>query len=450
VESISEKPAGRLRRVLTLSDLIVYGIVLISPIAAVPLFGVVQQLSGGQAVTTLLVAMVAMILTAYSYGRMAALYPLAGSAYTYVGRGLNPHLGFLAGWAMLLDYLLVPVICILYAAITIQRVVPGLPYWFWCALLTAVLTGVNLWGIRATATANLLLMIAALAVIVPFIGLAIRWLLVREGWHGLLSTQPIYNPQTFHWKNLAAGTALAALTYGGFDGVSTLSEEVENPRRNILLATVFVCIFTGIFGGLQIYLAQRLHPSFNDFANVETAFLDVTRVVGGPLLFHSMAVILIATNLGSGLTAQAGISRLLFGMGRDGVLPRPFFAYVSPRRAVPAYNLLLIGGFAFAGCMLLNYERAAELINFGAFLAFMGVNASVIRSYYFRRSRQERRAVPDLFLPALGFLFCFVIWLNLSRQAEIVGALWFAAGILYDAIISKGFRNSPAPLEVSV
>jgi len=328
--------------------------------------------------------------------------------------------------------------------------VPGLPYWFWCALLTAVLTGVNLWGIRATATANLLLMVAALAVIVPFIGLAIRWLLAREGWQGLLSTQPIYNPQTFHWKSLAAGTALAALTYGGFDGVSTLSEEVENPRRNILLATVFVCVFTGIFGGLQIYLAQRLHPAFNDFANVETAFLDVTRVVGGPLLFHGMAVILIATNLGSGLTAQAGISRLLFGMGRDGVLPRPFFAYVSPRRAVPAYNLLLIGGFALAGCMLLNYERAAELINFGAFLAFMGVNASVIRTYYFRRSPQQRRAVPDLLLPAAGFLFCFVIWLNLSRQAEIVGALWFAAGILYDAIISKGFRNSPAPLEVSV
>lgn len=450
MEIANERPAGRLRRVLTLWDLVLYGIVLISPIAAVPLFGVVQQLSGGLAVSTLLVAMVAMILTAFSYGRMAALHPLAGSAYSYVARGLNPHLGFLAGWAMLLDYLLVPVICTVYTAITIQRVVPGFPYWIWCALIAALITGINLWGIRATATANLLMMIAALAVILPFIGLAIRWLLIREGWHGLLSTQPFYDPRTFQWKNLAAGTALAALTYGGFDGVSTLSEEVENPRRNILLATVFVCIFTGIFGGLQIYLAQRVHPAFNDFASAETAFLDINRVVGGPLLFHGMAVILIVTNLGSGLTAQAGISRLLYGMGRDGILPRPFFAYVSPRRAVPTYNILLIGGFAFAGCLLLNYERAAELINFGAFLAFMGVNASVVRSYYFGRSSHERRIFTDFFLPALGFLFCFVIWLNLSRQAKIVGALWFAAGILYDAIVSKGFRNSPAPLEVSV
>jgi amino acid transporter len=450
VETINEQPAGRLRRVLTLWDLVLYGIVLISPIAAVPLFGIVQQLSGGVAVSTLLVAMVAMILTAFSYGRMAALHPLAGSAYSYVGRGLNPHLGFLAGWAMLLDYLLVPVICTVYTAITLERVVPGVPYWIWCALIAVLITGINLWGIRATATANMVMMIAALAVILPFIGLAIRWLLLREGWHGLFSTQPFYNPQTFHWNSLAAGTALAALTYGGFDGVSTLSEEVENPRRNILLATVFVCIFTGVFGGLQIYLAQRVHPAFNDFASAETAFLDINRVVGGPLLFHGMAVILIVTNLGSGLTAQAGISRLLFGMGRDGILPRPFFAYVSPKRAVPAYNILLIGGFAFAGCLLLNYERAAELINFGAFLAFMGVNASVVRSYYFRRPRSERRILTDFVLPALGFLFCFVIWLNLSRQAKIVGALWFAAGILYDAIVSKGFRNSPAPLEVSV
>ena len=185
METVNEQPAGRLRRVLTLWDLVLYGIVLISPIAAVPLFGVVQQLSGGLAVSTLLVAMVAMILTAFSYGRMAALHPLAGSAYSYVGRGLNPHLGFLAGWAMLLDYLLVPVICTVYTAITIQRVVPGVPYWIWCALIAALLTGVNLWGIRATATANLLMMIAALVVILPFIGLAIRWLLVREGWHGL-------------------------------------------------------------------------------------------------------------------------------------------------------------------------------------------------------------------------------------------------------------------------
>ena len=310
-----------LRRVLGLKDLILYGIILIMPIAPVPLYGIAQKLSNGHAVTTILLAMVAMMLTAFSYGRMAAKYPAAGSAYTYVGRGLNPHLGFLAGWAMILDYLLVPLICTIYGALTIQRLVPAIPYAVWAAVCAGFMTVINLRGIKATANANLILMISMMVVILAFIGLAIHWLFHAQGWGGIFSTQPFYDPETFRWKSIMTGTSLAALTYGGFDGVSTLSEDVDNPRRNILIATVFVCFFTGIFGGLQVYLAQRIVPGTGNFSNLETAFIDISRIVGGPLLFSAMAMILIVANLGSGLTAMAGISRLLFGMGRDKVLP---------------------------------------------------------------------------------------------------------------------------------
>ena len=213
------------------------------------------------------------------------------------------------------------------------------------------------------------------------------------------------------------------------------------------MATVFVCVFTGIFGGLQIYLAQRVHPGFNDFANVETAFMDVTRVVGGTWLFSAMAVILIVMNLGSGLTAQAGISRLLYGMGRDGVLPRRVFGYVHPTTAVPSWNILLVGVLAFIGCLVLNYEKAAELINFGAFLAFIGVNASVIRIFYFRGDPERRSMVTDFLLPLSGLLFCLIIWWNLSHMAKFVGSLWFAAGLIYVAFLTRGFRNAPSAFE---
>jgi amino acid transporter len=432
-----------LRRVLGLKDLILYGIILIMPIAPVPLYGIAQKLSDGHAVTTILLAMVAMMLTAFSYGRMAAKYPAAGSAYTYVGRGLNPHLGFLAGWAMILDYLLVPLICTIYGALTIQRLVPAIPYAVWAAVCAGFMILINLRGIRATANANLILMIAMMVVILAFIGLAIHWLFHAQGWGGIFSARPFYDPQTFRWKSIMTGTSLAALTYGGFDGVSTLSEDVDNPRRNILIATVFVCFFTGIFGGLQVYLAQRIVPGTGNFPNLETAFIDITRIVGGPILFAAMALILIVANLGSGLTAMAGISRLLFGMGRDKVLPEKVFGYLDKKRSTPVYNILLVGLFVYAGSLCLNFERAAELINFGAFIAFMGVNAAVIRQFYFLRTREERNLLSDVLLPACGFLFCFAIWLSLPTQAKLLGAAWFALGLIWSAIQTRGFRIPP-------
>lgn len=443
----SQNTAPGLRRVLSLWDLILYGIVLVMPIAPVPLFGLVQKLSLGHAVTTILLAMVAMMLTAFSYGRMATLYPSAGSAYTFVGQGLHPHLGFLAGWAMFLDYLLVPLICTIYGALTVQRLLPGVPYVVWVAIFAGTMTVVNLAGIRSTTRVNLALMLVMCSVITVFMALAIRYLFLHQGWHGLVSTQPFYQPKTFHISSIATGTALAALTYGGFDGVTTLAEEVKNPRRNVLLATVLVCLFTGIFGGLQIYLAQQVWPDYTTFSNLETAFMDVSRLVGGPLLFQAMAGILIAANLGAGLSAQAGVSRLLFSMGRDGVLPRGFFAYLDPKRNTPLYNILLVGVLAFAGALLLDYERAAELINFGAFLAFMGVNLATIRQFYFgNHAGRKRKLWADALVPLAGFVFCFVIWISLSTPAKIVGGLWFAVGIGYDAIMTRGFRRLPSTI----
>lgn len=446
--AISDPAKPRLRPVLSLWDLILYGIVLISPIAPVPLFGIVQKLSLGHAVTTILIAGVAMMLTAFSYGRMAALYPSAGSAYTYVGRGLNPHLGFLAGWAMILDYLLVPVICTIYAALTLQRLVPFVPYVVWAVFLAGAMTVVNLRGIRTTARTNLVLCVVMFGVVLWFMVLAIRFLFYRQGWHGLFAVQPFYDSSTFHFSSIAAATSVAALTYGGFDGVTTLAEDVKNPRRNVLLATVLVCLFTAVFGGLQIYLAQRVWPNYKTFPNLETAFMDVSRFVGGAGLFQAMALILIVSNVGSGLSAQAGISRLLFGMGRDGVLPRRVFSYLDPKRSTPVFNICLVGLVAFLGALALNYERAAELINFGAFLAFMGVNAATVRQFYILRAGgRARRFVPDMLLPAAGFTFCLTIWLNLATPAKIMGGIWFAAGVGYDAILTHGFRVSPTPVD---
>ncbi|MGO8785770.1 MAG: APC family permease, partial [Terriglobia bacterium] len=343
-----------MRRVLSLWDLVFYGIVLIQPIAPVPLFGVAQKLSDGHYVTTILLAMIAMLITAFSYGRMAAIYPSAGSAYTYVGKGLNAYLGFLVGWAMLLDYLLVPLLNGIWVAIAVHsRYLPQIPFAVAMLLVVAFMTVPNLRGIKTSASADKMLLVAMCSVTAVFIVLAIRFLFHYQGWPGLLSTEPFYNPKTFNTHTVWMATSYAALTYIGFDGVTTLTEDVKNPKRNILLATVLVCLFTGLFGGFLTYLGQRVWPDWRTLPNLETAFMDVCQRVGGRGLFHGMGFTILLAQLGGGLAGVLGAARLLFGMGRDNVLPRKIFAHLSPGTNTPTYNILIIGAIAFFGALAL-------------------------------------------------------------------------------------------------
>src|SRR5579871_3875558 len=402
----------RLRRTLSVWDLIFYGIVLIQPIAPVPLYGVAQKLSDGHFVTIILIALFAMLITAVSYGRMGALYPTAGSAYTYVGKGLNPHLGFLAGWAMILDYLLQPLINTVWISTALhERYVQQVPFVVWALLIAGIMTVLNLIGVKASARANKVLLAIMSVVVVAFIVLALKFLYGGQGWAGLFSLQPFYDPKTFNSHKILTATSFAALTYIGFDGVTTLAEDVENPKRNVLLAVVLTCIFAGACSGVEAYLGARVWPDWHSFPNFETAFMDICSRVGGPILFNAMGFILIVAAFGSGLTGTLGAARLLFGMGRDGVLPKKIFGHLKPGSSTPTYNILLIGGLAFAGAELLYhignaYEHAGELLNFGAFLAFTGVNLACFWQFTVLAQRKgvKWRLVQDALVPLTGFL----------------------------------------------
>jgi amino acid transporter len=439
----------RLKRVLTVKDLVFYGIVLIQPVAPVGIFGLSSKMSHGHASATILIAMVAMMLTAFSYGRMAAIYPSAGSAYTFVSRGLEAHLGFLAGWAMFLDYLIVPLINTIYGCLTLERIFPAVPYAVWTVPFVLIITLLNLRGIRAAARANIILLAVMTAVIVAFVVLALRYLVHGGGWEHVLSIKPFYDPETFDLKAIATATSLAALTYIGFDGVTTLSEEVQNPKQSVLVAVVLVCFLTGVISTVQIYLAQQVWPDYSTFTNLETAFYDVCRLVGGSWLFLAMSLVMVVACLGSGLAGQVGAARLLYGMGRENVLPRRLFGHLSPHTGIPNYNVLLIGALTLAAVPLIDYEKAATLLNFGAFLAFMGVNLATVAEYYFRRREGRPGVVVDLLVPGLGFVFCLVIWLSLPTPAQIAGGVWLAIGLVYDVVKSRGFRVKPVPIDFS-
>jgi putrescine importer len=451
IASTGSAPAEPLRRVLKLHDLIFYGIVLVQPIAAVPLFGLADRISHGHVVTVILIAMVAMMLTAISYGRLAAVYPSAGSAYSYVTRELSPYLGFLVGWAMLLDYLIIPIINVVYGTLTLTRLFPGLPPVAVTLGLTAFITLLNVWGIQTTARATMVLLALMFTVIMAFIGLALLYLFRHGGVHNVLSSAPFYTRGDTPFSAIATATSLAALTYIGFDGVTTLSEEAENPRRNILLATIYVCLFTGLFSAIQVYLAQRVWPDFQSFGNLETAFMDVSRRVGGNLLFEGLAFTLVLASIGSGLGGQAAAARLLFGMGRNGALPKRFFGHLQHSRGVPIYNVLAIGVTTVLGSLYLNFETGAELLNFGALLAFMGVNVAAARHFYLARAgNADRRLIRDLALPLMGLIFCLWIWLSLPTLAKTVGFIWLLLGIVYAFALTGSLQQPPGQLDFAV
>jgi putrescine importer len=430
---------ARLKRSLTLWNLIIIGIVIIQPIAPMGIYGVINNAAGGHVATTILVALIAMFFTAISYGKMARVYPSAGSAYTYVGQEIHSGLGYLTGWAMVMDYILNPLICTILCSKLTQNILPEVPYWVLAVFYAAFFTFLNLGGVKTSARINEVLAAGMTVVVIIFFAFVVRFVLgVHE--RGIdFFTRPFYNPETFSFSGLRRGTSLAVLTYIGFDGISTFSEEVENPRRNIMLATVLVCLLAGVLSAAEVYAAQLVWGGKPFPADrVESAFPLVAQQIGGFFLFHLLNFTVLIANIGSGMAAQLAAARLLYGMGRNDAIPKGFFGKIEPKRRIPANNVLLIGAVALTGAFLTTYERGAEMLNFGAFIAFMGVNAAAFVHYYWRAKEKQ---FGNLAMPLVGFVVCAVIWWSLSPPAKIAGSIWLGAGVAYGAWKTSGFRK---------
>ena len=317
--------------------------------------------------------------------------------------------------------------------------VPQLPYAAWAVGFDALFTLLNVRGIRASARTNQWMAAVLGLVIIAFFAAVIHNLLhapdltAGRFWH------PFYDPATFSWGALSTGTSIAVLTYIGFDSISTLSEEARNPRRNILLATVLTCLVTGVLAATQVYAAQLVWPGYADFPDADTAFVYIAGKAGGPALFFVVNLALLLACVGSGAGSHLAAGRLLYGMGRDNAIPRGFFGALDPRTRIPRNNILLVGGLVLVGAFVVSYQLGAELLNFGAFIGFMGVNLSAFMRYFVR---SERKTFLNLAPPLLGFLICFYIWLSLRTPAKCAGFAWLATGFLYGAYKTKWFAQT--------
>jgi putrescine importer len=327
-----------------------------------------------------------------------------------------------------------------------QNILPGVPYPVLAIAYAAAFTAMNLRGIKTSARINDVLAAGMTIVVVVFFAFVIRFLWGLHSYGTGFFSQPFYNPQTFSFAGVFRGTSIAVLTYIGFDAISTFSEEVENPRRNILLATVLVCLVTGVLSSLEVYAAQLVWGS-QPFPPemVESAFPLVAQRAGGFFLFHLLNFTVLIANIGSGMGSQLGAARLLYGMGRGNGIPKSFFGAVDPKNHVPRNNVIFVGAIALVGAFLISYERGAELLNFGALFAFMGVNAAAFVRYFLR---SHKKPWTDLVFPVLGFAICFFIWRNLEHSAILLGTVWMTVGIAYGAVKTRGFRAELVQFDV--
>jgi putrescine importer len=425
-----------LRRSLKLRDLLLYGVVLISPLAPMNVFGVLSERGRGHVVTAVLVAFVAMLFTSISYGRMARVYPSAGSAFTYVAREIHPGLGYVTGWAMFMDYILSPIGCTVWIAQQSHVFVPAVPVAVWVVVYIAALTWLNVQSIKTSARFNFVMAAAMGAVAVIFLVAAAHFIFAKPHPDPEFFSRPFYDPETFTFGGLFGATSIAVLMYLGFDGISTLSEETDNPERNVLRATVLTCVVTATISALEVYAAQLIWPASERFPDVDTAFVWAAGRIWHPL-FTVIGLSGMLVYFCCSMAGQLGASRLLYGMGRSNALPQKFFGVVDPKHHVPRNNVLLVGALVLIGSLSISFALAAQLQNFGALIAFVGVNAAAFLRYFVRAPKKR---FWNFVSPAAGFLICAFLWWSLGWPAKLLGLVWMSLGIAYGLWNTRGFR----------
>lgn len=435
---------ARLQRTLSLGSVVLFGIAYMTPIIVLGTFGILSQTTGGAVPAAYLAAAVAMLFTAMSYARMAAAFPLAGSAYSYVRKAISPKLGFLAGWAVLLDYLFLPMAIWLIGAAYLSSAFPAIPQPLWVLAFIGVTTLINVIGLKLANRVNAILMLVQFLVLTTFVALCIHYV-GGDASRPLWTLQPFFNGD-MHLPLVMSGAAIACYSFLGFDAVSTLTEETHEPQRTIPKAILLITLIGGAIFIAVSYFVQLAHPSF-EFQSPDSAATEIALNIGGDLFVSIFLIGLIVGQFTSGLSAQASASRLLFAMGRDSVLPQAFFGRLSERFGTPVNSILLCGVVALLA-LKLDVTTSTSFINFGAFLAFSLVNLSVIFHYWLGADKRGPRE-PVLFLlfPLIGLVADLWLMVSLDHLAIMLGLTWLVIGVIYLAVLTSGFRRQPPEMD---
>ena len=446
--------AAKLQKTLGLWHIIIIGLAYIQPMTLFDTFGLVSEESHRHVPTSYIIALIAILFTSISYGHMIRRYPSSGSAYTYAQKSIHPNVGFMVGWSSWLDYLLSPMVNIILAVIYLEALFPEVNHWVWVIVLTAFMTGINLRGAKFVANFNGLIVFVQLGVIAYFTWMVYSLLAGGVNADGTLvnaqyqlwSLEPFWNELTSVGA-LITGATLLCFSFTGFDSLSSLAEETKDTEKTLPKAIFLTALIAGVIFIISTYFMQIYFP--NDpktyFEDVAATQPDILQAVGGVAFKTVVLYFAIVTVMASGISAHAGVSRLMYVMGRDGVINKKIFGHISPKNFTPSYNIMIVGAVALtAGFM--DLDIVISMISFGALTAFTFVNLSVISRYALRDGRTKN--AKDIFsfvvIPLLGFISIFAMWLEIEETALKYGLWWAMFGILYLGYKTKGFKH-PAP-----
>lgn len=435
-----------LKRSLGLWAIVGLGLGYMTPTIVFDTFGIVSNETNGVVPLAYITALIVMLFTAISYGKMVSVFPSAGSAYTYTRETMNPYLGFLVGWSALLDYILLPMVNALIIRIYMVSIFPQVPAWVWVVSYVAVVTGLNVWSMGKTSNLNSLLVIFEFVLIAAFIVLAFVQFSHGMGRGTLLTAAPLFH-SNIHFGAILTGATVVCFSFIGFDAVTMYAEEAID--KKIMTKAIMLTVFIG--GAIFFvagYFAQALFPDVSHFKNTDDTLPEIGLYVGGTifkLIFISGA---LAATVASGLASHSSVSRLLYVMGRNGVLPKKLFGYVHPKFQTPAFNVILVGVISLLA-ITPSLELVSSFINFGALIAFTFVNLSVIAHFVFRQKRFK--TAKDIFsyliMPLLGAGSTGILWSNLQKDALVGGIIWAVIGLVYLLIQIKFFKIKTADID---
>lgn len=435
-----------LKRALTFWDLLIYGMIFMVPIAPFGVYGFVADASKGMVALAYMIGMTGMIFTAFSYARMSEAFPVAGSVYAYAQRGINESVGFLAGWAILLDYILIPALLYLVSGAALSALIPSVPIWVWLVLFILVNTIINVRGIEFTARANKIILIAEFIVLAIFIAAGLIALNNGVG-SGGLTVKPLYDASQFNLSLVMGAVSIAVLSFLGFDGISTLSEEVQGGNKVVGKATVSALLIVGFLFIIQTWIASDLGRGLT-IDGLDTAFYQIAGAAGGTWL-KNLTILATAFSWGiaNALAAQAAISRVLYSMGRDRKLPAAL-AKVHPKFKTPYVSTIFVAIVSLGVGLFFQskIDLLTNVVNFGALSAFILLHLSVINHYIIRQKSKD--VFRHLVLPLIGLVVIGYVIFGMDGLAIKVGLVWVAIGIVYLFIISKVLKQKPTSIEL--